>query len=418
MTFWEAAEKILAEGGNIPLHYREITERAIQAGLVETKGATPEATMTAQIGEVNRRLVARGEDPRFEALGKGYYRLASGRKTGFAASLEQENREVKDRLLDHLREMEPREFEALVGQLLTKIGFEDVEVTQFVGDHGVDVMANLTVGGVSNVQTYIQVKRYAEGNRVGGKVVRELRGSIGVQQRGLIITTSDFTKDATTEADLPDRTPISLLNGRELVDLMVEHEIGVRRRMVAVLELNVEDLDPEARNGTVTAAASSRKRAGLWPLPGGTDGYLRAMEEFLAHVVEADPTFDEMRDWVVATYEKVNSKKTAGGYVRALGTVGAVSFDGERIRLTPEAAEFMKDRDPAKAQRMFLDNVAGAEEAYEFLKGGPRTAEKVHERLQEALGVNWETLAQTRWRLYWLESLGLAEKTKNGYRGI
>ena len=413
MTFWESAEKVLIDNGNKPLHYREITERAIGAGYIETRGETPQDTMTAVIGEVNRRRIARGEEPLFEVLGKGYYRLAKGKKKGFAASVEQENRAVKERLLEHLREMEPKDFEVLVGQLLTKIGFEDVEVTQFVGDHGIDVMGNLTVGGVSNVQTFIQVKRYAESNRVGGKVVRELRGSLGVQQRGLIITTSDFTRDALTEASLPDRTPVSLLNGQQLVDLLAEHEIGIRRKMVPVLELNVEDLDMATATSTT---ASSRKKAGLWPLPGGTTKYLKTMTDFLNHILDADPTFDEMAAWIIDKYKNVSSKKAAGGYIRVLKTVGAVVYDGEKIKLTPEAAEYMKDMDEKKAQRLFLDNVAGAEEAYDYLKDGPKTREQVHNHLQDALGVTWESPNQSQWRLYWLQSLGLAEKTKDGYR--
>ena len=56
--------------------------------------------------------------------------------------------------------------------------------------------ANLTVGGLTNVKTVIQVKRYKKGNNISGKYITQLRGSAEVDQRGLIITTSDFTKDA------------------------------------------------------------------------------------------------------------------------------------------------------------------------------------------------------------------------------
>jgi len=142
------------------------------------------------------------------------------------------------------------------------------------------------------------------------------------------------------------------------------------------------------------------------------------MTEFLEHILDTDPTFDEMVDWVIKQHEKVNSKKAASGYIRALNTVGAVVFDGERIKLTPEAADFMEDQNVKKAQRMFLDSVAGAEEAYDFMKNGPKTVERINDHIKEAIKVSWESEAQTRWRLYWLESLGLVEKTKNGYQVI
>jgi hypothetical protein len=185
--------------------------------------------------------------------------------------------------------------------------------------------------------------------------------------------------------------------------------------MVPVLELNVEDLAVEISR-PVTAVTSSRKKAGLSRLPGATTRYLKTMTELLEHILTADPTFDEMAVWIMKQYEGVNSKRTAGGYVRALGTVGAITFDGEKIRLSPEAAEYMKDLDPKKAQRMFLDSVAGAEEAYDYLKGDPKTREQVHDHIQKALNFAWETDAQTRRRLYWLESLGLIARTPDGYQ--
>lgn len=47
-TFKQAAITILKKSKE-PLHYREITRKALEEGLFETQGATPEATMNAQI---------------------------------------------------------------------------------------------------------------------------------------------------------------------------------------------------------------------------------------------------------------------------------------------------------------------------------------------------------------------------------
>jgi len=47
-TFKQAAITILKKFKE-PLHYREITRKALEEGLFETQGATPEATMNAQI---------------------------------------------------------------------------------------------------------------------------------------------------------------------------------------------------------------------------------------------------------------------------------------------------------------------------------------------------------------------------------
>ncbi len=48
MTALEAALKVLQDAGT-PLHYREITQRAVDQSWLSTEGATPWASMNAQI---------------------------------------------------------------------------------------------------------------------------------------------------------------------------------------------------------------------------------------------------------------------------------------------------------------------------------------------------------------------------------
>ena len=47
-TFKQSAIEILKKT-KTPLHYAEITRLALESGILETEGATPEATMNAQI---------------------------------------------------------------------------------------------------------------------------------------------------------------------------------------------------------------------------------------------------------------------------------------------------------------------------------------------------------------------------------
>ncbi|MDO8639710.1 MAG: winged helix-turn-helix domain-containing protein, partial [bacterium] len=47
-TFKQSAIEILKKA-KTPLHYNEITRLALESGILETEGATPEATMSAQI---------------------------------------------------------------------------------------------------------------------------------------------------------------------------------------------------------------------------------------------------------------------------------------------------------------------------------------------------------------------------------
>ena len=64
---------------------------------------------------------------------------------------------------------------------------------------GVDVYAVLRLHGMTAVPTVVQAKRWTSGN-VSGKVVRELRGALHVDEHGVVITTANFTADAISEA--------------------------------------------------------------------------------------------------------------------------------------------------------------------------------------------------------------------------
>ncbi len=56
-----------------------------------------------------------------------------------------------------------------------------------------------------------------------------------------IITTSDFSAGARKEAARTDATPVALMNGEQLMILLVENQIGVERRAHDIVELDEED---------------------------------------------------------------------------------------------------------------------------------------------------------------------------------
>lgn len=56
-------------------------------------------------------------------------------------------------------------------------------------------------------------------------------------EQGLIVTTSDFNPGARKEAARPDAVPVALMNGKQLVLLLVEAGIGVSRPSHDLIEL-------------------------------------------------------------------------------------------------------------------------------------------------------------------------------------
>ena len=61
----------------------------------------------------------------------------------------------------------------------------------------------------------------------------------------MIITTSDFSAGAKEEAEQSDKTPIALMNGKQLVFLLMEHGIGVHRSTSELYEIDEESLTPD-----------------------------------------------------------------------------------------------------------------------------------------------------------------------------
>ena len=237
LSFTDAAEIVLEQFAHKkPMHYRAVTKKILELALVQTKGQTPEATLYAQVLTETKRRIRRGDPPRFSMQTGGLISLAKWLTDGdLAYQIEQHNDEVRKKLYARLRSMSPADFEALIGQLLVALGFEDVERTPYSGDDGIDVRSTLVVGDVIRTRMAVQVKRWKK--NVQSQVVQQVRGSLGTHEQGLIITTSDFSKGAREEAARPDAVPVGLMNGQQLVALLAENDIGIKRASYDLVEL-------------------------------------------------------------------------------------------------------------------------------------------------------------------------------------
>jgi len=240
LSFTAAAETLLRKKPEKnPVHYRDLTRQALALELLDTQGKTPEATMYAQILTEVRRYKARGEQPRFHISKGGFISLTEWQGTGLAFDIEQHNRAVRAKLLQHLKALHAKAFEELIGELLARIGFEEIEVTSYSKDGGIDVRGTLLVGDVIRTRMAVQAKKWKQ--NVQSDAVQKLRGSLSVHEQGLIITTSDFSKKAKEEASRPSATPVALMNGEQLGALLIEHQLLVTRQSHDILELSETD---------------------------------------------------------------------------------------------------------------------------------------------------------------------------------
>lgn len=96
-------------------------------------------------------------------------------------------------------------------------------MTGKTGDGGVDATGELNVANLAKVKVFVQAKRYKVGSKVSSNAVRQLRQAIPFGGQGAFITTADFQTAAADVALEPGFPRIGLVNGRQLVDLLIEH---------------------------------------------------------------------------------------------------------------------------------------------------------------------------------------------------
>lgn len=145
----------------------------------------------------------------------------------------------QEEALSALKAMDPIAFERLCQRLLRESGFIEVEVTQRSSDGGIDGRGVLRIGGLISFTVMFQAKRYKDS--VGSSVVRDFRGALmGRADKGLIITTGRFTRDANNEATRDGATPIDLIDGSLLVEKLKELGLGISTRMVEHIDVDAD----------------------------------------------------------------------------------------------------------------------------------------------------------------------------------
>ena len=146
----------------------------------------------------------------------------------------------ESQLLSVLGAMDPTAFERLCQRILRESGFTEVEVTKRSGDGGIDGHGLIRIGGLISFPVLFQSKRHA--NNIGPDVVRDFRGAMmGRADKGLIITTGGFTREARREATRDGAPPIDLIDGQILVEKLKELGLGVRVSTRMVEEVAVDE---------------------------------------------------------------------------------------------------------------------------------------------------------------------------------
>jgi len=187
--------------------------------------------------EVDKEKVKRFvEEKRKESAG-----AIEVKNTATNIEIEEEIRELtwQEALIELLKKIDPIAFERLCQRFLRELGFQNVEVTQRSNDGGIDGVGILKIGSVISFRCVFQAKRYK--NTVASDIIRDFRGAmIGRGDRGVIITTGTFTREAKKEAIRDGAPPIDLIDGNELAEKLKELGLGVEVEMVEKVNIKTD----------------------------------------------------------------------------------------------------------------------------------------------------------------------------------
>nr|WP_280529935.1 restriction endonuclease [Aeromonas dhakensis] len=138
---------------------------------------------------------------------------------------------IKQQLLDCINSSDPAFFEQLVVRLLLKMGYGWHEslagkVVGGSGDEGIDGIINEDKLGLEKI--YVQAKRY-KSNKVPPSEIREFVGAMALKgaRKGVFFSSSSFTEQAMSSASKAQGMNVTLIDGVQLCDLLVQHGMGV-----------------------------------------------------------------------------------------------------------------------------------------------------------------------------------------------
>lgn len=169
------------------------------------------------------------------------------RKTKKPKNLKLQNEEVEEEIEDQidwkenliyiLLKIDPSAFERLCQRLLRESGFIQVEVTGKSGDGGIDGKGIVRINGFLSFHVFFQCKRYK--GSVSPGHIRDFRGAMqGRSDKGLFITTGNFTREAIKEATRDGALPIDLIDGEQLCDKLKEFSLGVKTELIEDVSVN------------------------------------------------------------------------------------------------------------------------------------------------------------------------------------
>ena len=135
------------------------------------------------------------------------------------------NPDIKRELKNHLLNLTPRGFELFAGEFLVYVGLENVSVTRYIGDGGIDAEGDL-IASTFRIPVGIQVKRYRK--NVQRTDIDKFIGALsGRFSDGLFVTTANYGATASKKAS-SSIPRVLTLSGNQVISIMLENNLGLK----------------------------------------------------------------------------------------------------------------------------------------------------------------------------------------------
>ena len=260
-TITQAIQKVIQDA-NRPMTIQEAHDAIVQANLYQFKADDPVHIVRNEIrrhcyglefsSASPTKLFTLTEDGRYFTLdspvrqtGKKRRRVAPKvpmKLTDLETLKKQHDKYLlhfKNRVVEQLKQLHPKQFERFCRNLLAAYGFRDVHVTRDFKDGGIDGFGKLKVG-FDYFNVAFQCKRRTKGN-VGRPELSQFRGDIqGQYDMGVFFTTARFTPEAKTNSLRLGAVPVTCIDGSTTVDIMLDKNFGVERSELPIYTLALD----------------------------------------------------------------------------------------------------------------------------------------------------------------------------------
>jgi hypothetical protein len=233
----EAAFTVLGEQDHTPMALGELAEEIFDRKLVKFHTHDPELTVKAALATDNQLRVARGHRPLFTHVEDDRWGLSEwgmsesmlAKEQTILSLSEQLRQEAIEALGDEMIDMKGEALEHIALTLLERQGYTNIKVSKRSSNGDVFFSADWRQG-LADVRVCIQVVHDHE-RSIDEDDVTALRGTLHhyAASEGVIIHLGEITRKAVDESREERVAPITLIDRRSFVELLVRNGLGVKQ---------------------------------------------------------------------------------------------------------------------------------------------------------------------------------------------